>query len=157
MKRENFKKYLAGIILQDQIKVTCKDKHSYICSKGQGVRGVGLGSEENTADDKEKSSSSAKCCFRTSPKQQQRLKSYSHAAKQKPQARGVGACSIQLENTGLHQIRANKELDKSQQSQSLSKKADVHATHNITTSGRRISRHFSHLKTLLLPPLVGLF
>ena len=60
MKRENFKKYLAGIVLQDQIKVSYKDKHSYICSKGQGVRGVGLGSEENNADDKEKSSSSAK-------------------------------------------------------------------------------------------------
>lgn len=69
----------------------------------------------------------------------------------KKQNREVGACSIQLQNTGLHQIRANKELDKGQQSQSLSKKADVHATHNITASGKGFLgtvhtwKHFSHL------------
>lgn len=43
------------------------------------------------------------------------LKSYSSAAKRTPQSRETGACSIQLENTALHQIGANKELNKSQQ------------------------------------------
>lgn len=31
----NFKSYLVGVILEEQIKVTCKDKHSHMCSKGQ--------------------------------------------------------------------------------------------------------------------------
>lgn len=46
MEMRKFKEYLVGVILEDQIKVTRKDKHSNTCSKGQGVRGVRLGSEE---------------------------------------------------------------------------------------------------------------
>lgn len=111
----NFKSYLVGVILEEQIKVTCKDKHSHMCSKGQGVRGMSLGSvEKKNCRWCGKPPSSAKCCFRTSPKQQCK-KSYSYAARHKPQSREIGSWSIQLENTGLHQIRANKELDKSQQ------------------------------------------
>lgn len=42
----NFTKHLVDVILVDQIKVTCKDEHSQRCSKGQGVRGIRLGSKD---------------------------------------------------------------------------------------------------------------
>jgi hypothetical protein len=38
MEKTNFKKHLVDTILQDQLKVRCKDKHSYLCSKKQEVR-----------------------------------------------------------------------------------------------------------------------
>lgn len=41
----NFTNYLVDVILEDQIKVKCKDRHSHMCSKGQGARGIRLGSE----------------------------------------------------------------------------------------------------------------
>lgn len=102
----NFTKHLVDVILVDQIKVTCKDEHSQMCSKGQGVRGIRFKKKKL-----QMGRNISVFCKMLLQNQAQTavLKSYSYAARHKPQS------PIQLENTGLHQIRANKELDKSQQ------------------------------------------
>lgn len=153
MENINFKKHV-GIIFEDPVKVRRQDKDSHLCSKGKGVIGVRLGlwKKKNAVVWK------IRIIFKMllyNQFQKAALKSYLSAAKQKPQSREIGACSIQLENTGLHQVRANKELDKSQQTSHCFKK-QMFALH-MTESRRNISRHFSHLKTHLLLPLTGLF
>lgn len=48
--KKKFQETSSGIILEDEIKVRCKDKHPHMCTKGQGIRGGRLGFEEKIAD-----------------------------------------------------------------------------------------------------------
>lgn len=68
--KRNFRKHLVGIIFEDPIKVRCQDKHSHVCSKGQGVRGVRLGAEEKLQLVWKIFHLLQNAAFRTSPKEQ---------------------------------------------------------------------------------------
>lgn len=101
-----------GTLFEDPIKVRCQDKQSHRCSQGQGVR-----VRQGSAGKSQMVWKTYIFCKMLLQNQFQAaaLKSYLSAAKQTPQSRAMGAWSIPFENTGLHQMRANKDLSKSQQ------------------------------------------